>query len=102
MEPQSNGFVNNFGTFSVGENSIGQDQGFGKNIGDKIRNEVDNAITVVEIMVVEIMVVEITWRDFGSDGQCNNTASWNGVKSIIESSGRGAGSMVQNPDQINF
>ena len=94
LEPQSKGFVNNFGTSSVGENSIGHDQGFGKNIADKIRKEVDNAIMVVENRVHDGILAAM-------DNVIIPRVEM-AVKSIIESSGRGAGSMVQNPDQRDF
>ena len=48
LEPRTNVRVDNFGRSSVGEDSASHDQVFERDIVEKIRKEVDNAVTSVE------------------------------------------------------
>ena len=94
LEPQTSCLINFFGRSTVGTNSASQDQTIEKNIADKIRKEVGNAVMAFENRVhdailtamdnVVIAMVEMA------------------VTSISESSGRRHRSMVQNPDQRDY
>ena len=88
-EPQTAGLVNNFGGSIVGENSLNHDQIIERNFADRIRKEVDSAVTAVENRVqgailsamdnVVIQRVEVA------------------VRFITGSSGRRPNSVFQNP-----
>ena len=94
MESRTSGLVNSFGKSTAGENIASQHQVNEKNIDDKIRKAVENAVLTVKNWVygailtamenVVIPRVEIT------------------NKSIAESSGQCPSSVVQNLDQGDF
>ena len=49
LEPQINGLSNNFGRVTISENSACQEQVIEKNIDDKIRKAVDDAVILSKI-----------------------------------------------------
>ena len=49
LQPPTSNLFDNFGRFTVGENSASHDQVIEKNIADRNRKQVDSAVTVVEI-----------------------------------------------------
>ena len=51
LEPQTNGFSNNMGKVTVGENGVCQGRVIEKNLNDEIRKAVDNAVLTVETRV---------------------------------------------------
>ena len=94
LELQTNDLSKNFGRVTIGENSVCQDQIIEKNIGDKIRKVVDNAVWTVENRVFDTILTPV-----------DNIVILRvetGMRSINGSSERGPCSMVGNPDQGDF
>ena len=48
LETQTSGFVNSFGSSTVGENSASQAQVLEENFAGKVRKDFDNAVVTVE------------------------------------------------------
>ena len=89
-------FLCTFERITDGENNACQNQVFKNYIDDKIRKVVDNA-------VMTLLWKSDAWRNFDSDGQWSNSASWDGREINHQvSSGRGPSSMAQNPVQRVF
>ena len=94
LEPQATALVKSFEKPVVGENSASCDQFIERNFAEKIRREVNNAVTAIKNQILDAILTAID--------KIVKPRVELAVRFITESSGRGPSSIVQKFDQSDF